>query len=330
MAFDSAPSAVHLDQLLTGLTLNWVSEQNYLADKVFPVVNVSKKSDDYYTFDAAEANREGSEVVTLLAPRTEPRKFDVSHGQGTYNAKVYGAAFDIDMQTAANEDENLNVRSRKARQLMDIMLKKRDRDFISTFMTTGVWGVNLNGSTSDFVQWDDSASTPIDDVRNWKRAFQIRNYGFKPNVMVVTQDIVDTLMANTQILNRINGGATIGNPALIDMTLLAQIFGVEKVLIADAVSNNVAVGATAAPAYMISNQILLAYSPSEAGLDTPASGLIFAWNSIPNVSWGISMESFTDDALARQQIAEQVHAKMAYDMKAVGTPMGTYLSLIHI
>lgn len=325
MAFDSAPNAVHLDQLLTNLTLDYVTEQNYIADQIFPVVDVAKKSDEFYTFDPAESNREGTDEVTLLAPRTTPRKFDVSHGTDTYLAKVYGLAFDIDVQTAANEDENLRVRERKAKLLMDKLLKKRDRDFIDTFMKTGVWGEDLAGAT-DFTKWSDAASTPIDNVRQWKRDFQVRNYGFKPNKMVVTQDIIDELMANPQILGRINGGATIANPAMIDMTLLANVFGVEQVLIADAVSNTAAAGATEVADYMIKDQILLTYSPESAGLETPASGLIFAWNSIPNVSWGISMETFSDDSLRRFQIAEEVHGKMAYDMKVVGSKLGTYIS----
>lgn len=324
-SFDSTPNAVHLDQLLTDLTLNYVTEQNYLADKIFPVVNVDKKSDEFYTFDPAEANREKGEVITELAPRTLPRKFDVSHGKDSYMAKIYAGAFDIDMQTAANEDKNLNVRQRKARELVDAMMKKRDRDFISTFMGTGIWGTDLAGTT-DFVKWSDDASTPIDDMRKWKRDFQVRNYGFKANKMVVTQDIVDKLMANPQILGRINGGATIANPAMIDMALLAQVFGVEEVVIADAVSNNVAVGATEDAAYMVEDQILLTYTPSSAGLETPASGLIFAWNAIEGVDFGITLESFTGEDLRRYGIAEEVHAKMAYDMKVVAPKLGTYVS----
>ena len=222
MAFDNAPSSVHLDQILTNLTLNYVTDQNFIANRVFPVLDVEYKSDEFYKFDPDEANRELDDDM-LLAPRTEPRKFDVSHGKDSYMAQVRGLAFDIDTQTAANEDEQLNVRQRKANELMHKLMLRRDRDFLNTFVTSGVWSEDLDGSSSDFTQWSDSSSTPIDDVRQWKRDFQIRNYGFRPNKMLVTQDVLDELMANTQILGRINGGATIGNPALVDMALLAGI-----------------------------------------------------------------------------------------------------------
>lgn len=325
MAFDSAPNAVHVDQLLTNLTLDYVTDQNFIADRIFPVVDVDKKSDEFYTFDPAESNREFDGDEMLLAPRTEPRKFDVSHSKDSYLAKVYGLAFDIDTQTAANEDEQLRVRERKARQLMHKLMLKRDRDFINTYMKSGVWGEDLAG-TADFTKWSDAASTPIDDVMLWKETFEIRNYGFKPNKIVMTPDIKRELLGNAQILGRINGGATVANPAMVNDAIIASVFEVDEIVMADAVSNTAAVGATATPARMVTDRMLLTHTPASAGLETPASGLIFAWNSIPGVSWGITMESFTDDALARQQIAEQVQGKMAYDMKIVGASMGTYIA----
>ena len=43
------PSAVHIDQPLTNLTLAYVQEQsNFIADKVFPTVGVNRQSDKYY------------------------------------------------------------------------------------------------------------------------------------------------------------------------------------------------------------------------------------------------------------------------------------------
>jgi hypothetical protein len=37
---------------------------------------------------------------------------------------------------------------------------------------------------------------------------------------------------------------------------------------------------------------------------------------------GITVESFSDDALKRQQIAEMIQVKMSYDMKVVGADLG--------
>jgi hypothetical protein len=39
---------------------------------------------------------------------------------------------------------------------------------------------------------------------------------------------------------------------------------------------------------------------------------------------GITVESFSDDALKRQQIAEHIQVKMSYDMKVVGADLGYF------
>jgi hypothetical protein len=323
MAFNNTPSAVHLDEVLTNLTLSYMSEQNFIADKIFPAVEVQKQSDKFYIFDPDEENREGD--VQKLAPRTSPNQIEVSSATSTYFAEVYALAASFDQQTLANADDVLDLRMRKVKNVMNKMLMKKDRDFLNTFFTTGVWGSDLAGTT-DFTKWSDGAATPIDNVRTWKRDFQLRNYGIKANKMLIPQRTIDALMANTQILGRINGGATIANPALIDMTLLANIFAVEEVVVMDAVSNTAKEGATGTPAFMAGDSILLTYSPADAGLDMPASGLNFAYNAIEGVSFGISVESFTDDALRRVGVAEEVQAKMAYDMQVVGPSLGTFIN----
>lgn len=325
MAFNSTPQAVHVDEFLTSFSISFATEQNYLADKIFPVIDVEKQSDKYYVFDAAEENREFTDLVTKAAPRTMPRKFELTQSNDSYFAELYFAGFDIDTQTAANEDEMLRTRERKAKLLMDNLMKKRDRDFISTFMTTGVWGEDLAGTT-DFVKWSDSSSTPIDDVMLWKENFEIRNYGLKPNKIVLTKDIKRVLMGNTQILGRINGGATVANPAMVNDSIIASIFEVDEVVYADVVSNQKNHGQTEVAARMVSDQLLMVHSPSNAGVDTPAAGMIFAYNAVPGFTWGITMESFSNDYLRMQQIEEEVHGKMAYDMKVTGAKLGTYVS----
>ena len=62
---------------------------------------------------------------------------------------------------------------------------------------------------------------------------------------------------------------------------------------------------------------------------TPAAGLTFAWNSVPGVNnLGVTVESFSDDALKRQQVAEHIQVKMSYDMKVTGADLGYFFSAV--
>ena len=328
MAFNNTPGAVHFDEYLTNYVTNYFVEQNYLAGRVFPVIDVEKQSDKYYVFDAENENREIDGFIKKAAPLTSPNMLEVTQSDDSYFSELYWGGFYMDMVTEANEDDILRTRERKARLVMDQMMKKRDRDWISTYLTTGVWGEDLDGSTSDFVQWDDNASTPLNDVWAWKEDFEIRNYGLKPNKIVISKDIKRHLLQNTQILGRINGGATVTNPALVNDAIIASIFEVDEIIWADAVSNQADYGETESAARMVSNQMLMVHSPMDAGIDVASAGAIFAWNQVPGFNFGISAMSFTGDHYAAKLVSEEVHVRCNYDMKVTGSNLGTYVTNI--
>ena len=315
------PSAVHVDQPLTNLTLAYAqSQENFIADKVFPTVGVSKQSDKYYIYDRANMNRTGD--VDKLAPRTEVNRIGMTLSTSSYFADVYGLGMDFDEQTLANEDAMLDIRSAGAETLAMRLMIHREEQFATNFFSTGVWGTDntLSGTS----QWSDyTNSTPIQDVTAARRVVQLASGGFKPNTMVVGKEVRDKLINHPDILARLNGGATVTNTALITDAKLAEIFEVENFYVMEAVKNSSVEGVAESNAFIGGKNALLAYTPSTAGLMSPAAGLTFAWNNLEGVNnLGITVESFSDDALKRQQIAEMIQVKMSYDMKVVGADLG--------
>jgi hypothetical protein len=154
---------------------------------------------------------------------------------------------------------------------------------------------------------------------------QLKSGGFKPNTMVIGKEVRDILINHPDVLARLNGGATVTNTALITDAKLAEIFEVENFYVMEAVKNGAAEGLAEANAFIGGKNALLVHTPRTSGLMTPAAGLTFAWNNIPSVNnLGITVESFSDDALKRQQVAEHIQVKMAYDMKVVGADLGYF------
>ena len=313
------PSAVHLDQPLTNLTIAYAQDQNaFIADKVFPVVGVERQSDKYYIYDRANMNRTGD--VAKLAPRTEVNRIGQAISNDSYYADVYGLGMDFDEQTLANEDAALDIRSSGAQTLVNRLMIHREEQFADTFFKAGVWGTD---STPTNLWSDYTNSTPIKDVTNARRTMQLKSGGFKPNTMVVGKEVRDILINHPDILARLNGGATVNNTAMITDAKLAEIFEVENFYVMEAVKNTAVEGAAESNAFIGADHALLVHGPRNAGLMTPAAGLTFAWNNIPSANnLGITVESFSDDALKRQQVAEHIQVKMAYDMKVTGTDLG--------
>jgi len=330
------PSQVHIDAPLTNLTLAYLqSQENFIADKVFPIVDVSKQSDKYYKYNRDEFNRSGQRK--LLAPRTRPERVGMSLSNDNYFADVWGLATDFDEQTLANEDAALEIRSMGAQMLTHNMLIDREKDFVTNFFSDNIWGTNWDGVANadndtaiEVTNWDDyTNSTPIVDVRRLARTVQLKSGGFKPNTMVVSKAVRDVLVDHPDVLARLNGGATVTNTALITDAKLAEIFEVEDFHVLEAIENTAAEGATESNAYIGGDHAMLCYTPTSAGLRSPAAGLTFAWNSLPGASFsGLTVESFTGDFLRVEGIAEEIHVKMSYDMKIVGADLGGFINSV--
>ena len=330
------PSQVHIDVPLSNLTLAYVQSQtNFIADKIFPVVGVDKQSNKYYIYDRAGMNRSGD--VKKLAPRTEVERIGMAISNDSYYADVYGLGMDFDEQTLANEDAVLEIRSAGAETLVNRMLIHREEQFATTFFAASVWSTEYEGvanadndTAAEVTQWSDyTNSTPITDVTTARRTMQLKSGGFKPNTMVVGKEVRDLLINHPDILARLNGGATVTNTALITDAKLAEIFEVENFYVMEAVKNDAKEGAAEANAFIGGKSALLVHTPRSAGLMTPAAGVTFAWNNIPGANnLGITVESFSDDALKRLQIAEHIQVKMSYDMKVVGADLGVFFKTI--
>ncbi len=318
------PSQVHLDVPLTNLTIAYAQEMtNFVADKVFGTISVDKQSNKFYKYDR-EGLRHGD--VKLLAPRTEVNRVGMALSNDNYFAEVRGIGMDFDEQELANEDTMLEFRSQGANVLMEKILIDREVRWADTFFKSGVWGTET--TPSDL--WSDyTNSTPIVDVTNARRAMQLKSGGYRPNVMVVGKAVRDILVNHPDILARLNGGATVANTALITDAKLAEIFEVEQFLVMEAVYNDAKEGLADNIDFIGGKHAMLAYKPSSMGLKTPASGAIFTWDAIPNVGGlGITVESFSDDALKRQQVAEMIQVKCADDMKVIGADLGYFFDSV--
>ena len=319
------PSSVHLDQPLTNLTLAFAQDQaNFIADKVFPVVGVERQSDKYYVYDRDNMNRTGD--VKALAPRTEVNRIGMSISNASYYADVFGLGMDFDQQTLANEDAALDIRSAGAQTLATRLMIHREEQFAANFFAASIWG---SESTPTNLWSDYTNSTPIADVTNARRTMQLKSGGFKPNTMVVGKEVRDILINHPKILARLNGGATVANTALITDAKLAEIFEVENFYVMEAVKNDSVEGVAESNSFIGGKHALLVHGPKGAGLMTPAAGLTFAWNNVQGANnLGITVESFSDDALKRQQVAEHIQVKMAYDMKVTGADLGYFFDTV--
>ena len=255
----------------------------------------------------------------------------------TYTAEVRSLSTDFDFETLANADTALDIRRGASEMLTHNLLIDRESRWMTTFFGTGIWTTEYTGvanadndTAAEVTQWDDyTNSTPIVDVTTARRAMQKASGGFKPNKMVVTRDVHDTLVNHPDVLARINGGATVTNTALVTQAKLAEIFEVAEYYIVDAIENSSAEGVAESLDFVATKKAALYYAPNSAGLMVPSAGYNFTWNELDNASgYGIDIRSYTGDFLRVEGVAELLEANMAYDQKVVGADLGVFFNTV--
>jgi hypothetical protein len=332
MPYGPSQSDLHINAPLTNVSVAYIQDASkYIAHKIFPKVSVQKQTDTFWKYSKSDWRRTDAQK---RAPGTESVGGGWNFDTDTYRADVYAVHKDIDAQTRANADSNFNVDADATRFVTNQLMLKRDIDWCNEFFKTGVWAVEKTGVASSpganqFVQWNDDASDPINDVNQWVLDF-IQRTGFEPSVLVLGAQVLLKLKNHPDILDRIK----YTQKGIVTEDLLATLFGVPKVITAYATQTSVAqtndartqdAAAEAAGYDFIASpkSAALFYVPSGPSLMSPSAGYTFTWNGYS----GGNSEGIKVDRFYMKHIkVDRVEGEMTYDMKVVSPDCGTFVN----
>lgn len=129
--------------------------------------------------------------------------------------------------------------------LLEMEFRVRD-----LFQTTANWSSTISGVTSGptvgttFVQWDQAAATPVDDVKLYKSRMRRSSGGYEPNTIIIPDDVVLALLKNPQLIARATPRFYGGNaPMEVELGDIEKLFGM-KIFTPKAVYNSAGEGLT--------------------------------------------------------------------------------------
>jgi len=323
-------ASIHIDSALTNVSVAYIQDEtSYIADQVFPMVPVQKKSDRYFVYDKGDFFRDEAKE---RAPGTESAGGDYDlDNTPSYYARRYAFHKDVTDEDRDNADSPLAPDIDATQFVTQKMLLRREAVFASKFLTTGVWGTNVGGvSTGEslgtsFRKWSDySASNPAKDIRYLKTLIAGQT-GFDPNVLTLSYDVYNMLLDHPLVLDRIKytSAALPGKVA----SIMAAMFDVEKVVVAKSVVNSAAKGASNSINFAISNRALLSYAAKNPGIKTPSAGYNFAWTGLlGSGAYGNRIVKFPVPLRGIETV--RIEGEMCFDCKVVGADLGAYLSAI--
>lgn len=306
-------NSVHVNRPLTMISVAYLQDQNeFIADKVFPVVPVDKQSDLYFVYTKNDWFRDEARPRAAGAESAGG-----GYGLSTvaYNAKVTAFHKDIPDQVRNNEDMPLNSDRDATEFVTRRLMIRREIQWAADYFAASVWGTDLTPANL----WSDyTSSDPIGDIRTGIRTIKL-NTGFTPNTLTLGYDVFIKLQDHPDIVDRYKYTQS----EVITEAMLAKLFGVERVLVAGGVKATNVEGETAAMSFIYGKHALLSYAAPRPSLLQPSAGYIFSWKG---VSQGNGFTIGTKKFRMEHLESDRVEGQIAFDDKVVATDLGYFFN----
>ncbi len=149
----------------------------------------------------------------------------------------------------------------------------QDRLFAASYFKEGAWKNELEGvdnttpSTNQFIKFSNANSDPIAFIDKEKTDMN-QQTGRMPNRLGLGINVFNALKVHPGILERVKYGGSTANPASVTDNVLAQLFGVEKIVVLKSIMNSASMGADEEMQYIGDpNAFLLAYATNAPSFD---------------------------------------------------------------
>lgn len=315
-------SDVHIDKALTNMSVKYMQDaNNFVNDKVFPTVPVQKNSDRYFKYLKEDWFRDDAEK-RAMGTESAGGDYEIDNTP-TYFCEKYAFHKDVYEEDRANADSPLDPDADATEFVTEKIMLNRENKWANTYFKAGVWAQDYENTAysagNNHVFWDDyDHSDPISDIASQCTAMS-ETTGKRPNRLTIGRRAYDALCQHPDILDRIK----FTQKGVITADLLAELFGVEKILVANAIQNTAKKGQDANMKFTLGNHALLTYAPKRAKIKAASAGYCFVWKGLlGSNAFGGRINRFDMPQLGIG--TERIECEMAYDMKVVAADMGAF------
>jgi hypothetical protein len=241
MSLGPLQSNVYADGILSNVSIAYQNAQ-YISDTVFPEVQVKDRTGIYFKYGKDKFTA----VNDVRAPGTYAQVVNYTLTQSTYGPLLdHSLDARIEDEVASMAVSPLDPAFDATEMLTQRLLVSKEIDAVSQVTNTAVVTQNVTLSGTD--RWDDYAnSDPIGDVQTGIDAINLATSAAPSEMTVVMGYPVYVALRNhPQIIERIKHSQL----GILDEGLLAQVFGVKRVIVGSATKNTANAGATASMSY---------------------------------------------------------------------------------
>jgi len=317
---------VHVNAPLTDLSVLYAqSLDKFGADKLAPIHPSDKQTNLFFKFTK---DFWGRDAMKERGPGTLAAEAGYGITTDSFACIPYAVRKPISDMVKANEDGPLNS-ERNAMQFVTLLERiRREKAFVAAAMSAGTWTTTETGVASapganQFLQWNDAASTPIEDVRSWCTEVELLTMGAaRPNVLGLGQQVWDALADHPDLVDRLKyGGQLQGSLAKVTTQMVAALLGLEEIVIMGAVENTAKEGQAASASYIAGKKAVLLYRNTSPGIESVTGVKTFTWSRYTGNPAGWRIKTYRDENIE----SDIVEMQSAFTHKLVAADAGVYI-----
>lgn len=284
-------SQVALNTGLTNFALGYAPQAGrFVANEVFPVIPVMKESGSYRIGGQEHLDDQSARNARHMDGTYA--RVDHQYSSASYGCVDYGLESLIRDPITDNADAGLDPKQDAVVILREQMLLAQELR-VAAALAAATFTSTVDTALTGGNRWDLDTSTPIQNVQTLLDAVQDQS-GAPANRLLVNRAVFKALKSHADILDRIKYGGTNTSPANVTAQMLAELFGVERVIVGSAVYNSAKQGQNRSLAQAWGNSVVAFHYPAAIANGVATMGAQFSWREDTG-GQDLVVEEYRDD-----------------------------------
>ena len=272
-----SPDAVHVPAIATNVFVMYQNRE-LIADQVMPLVNATRLSNRIEQMPAATMQNIANAQIANQRARPNEVVYSVDNSL-TYNCLPYGLLDYIPQEIMQNADATpLQSRALYMAIVRNFLDLAREYRVAAEVFNSANYGSNT-AALSGTSRWDNAASDPIQALMDAKESVFST-----PNVLVLGGQVWPKLRTNPAVRSYITSRASTSSgpvPMAVELATIAELLGVDRVIVGRAKYNSAQEGATAVSSYIWGKSAaLIRVEPNPNPVMTQTFGYTFRFGGL--------------------------------------------------
>jgi hypothetical protein len=265
--------------------------QGFISNQVFPVVEVAQQSGNFGKIPVEQLLQSRD---TKRAPGSGYARGNFTFDDATYACQEHGAEEPVDDREAAMYRDYFDAELIASQRAYSAVLRNAEQRVADALFNPSTFT-----PTSVSNEWDDATNaTPLTDVEAAVQSIYDAS-GLWANSLIINQKVFRNLRNCDQIIDRINSAGA-GSPSKasdVTMQMLAEVFALDRIIVAGASKNTAKEGQDASISQIWSGEYaMVAKLATSSDFREPCVGRTFHW-SADGSSIGGTVETYRDESV---------------------------------